>query len=97
MCGERGHAGRPEAALRAGLHTHGQSVEARLRRPVVVYGIREKVSNASPLSPPICFHLSPPDLKTSGSLYRHSHFHLRGMACFAGWSKALINGFVVPP
>lgn len=57
MCGEGGHAGRPEAAVRAGLHTHGQSVEARLRGTVVVHGIREKVSDASP--PTICLHLSP--------------------------------------
>lgn len=52
MCGERGHVGRPEAAMCAGLHTHGQSVEARLRGTVVVHGIREKVSNASPPAHP---------------------------------------------
>lgn len=52
VCGERGHAGRPEAAVCAGLHTHGQSVEAGLRGTVVVHGIREKVSNASPTSTP---------------------------------------------
>lgn len=57
VCGEGGHAGRPEAAVRAGLHTHGQSVEARLRGTVVVHGIRKKVSDASP--PTICLHLSP--------------------------------------
>lgn len=77
VCGEGGHAGRPEAAVRAGLHTHGQSVEAGLRGTVVVYGIREKVSSSSP--PTICLHLSPSRVKkNSGSLRRHSPFHLRG-------------------
>lgn len=45
MCGEGGDAGRPEAAVCAGLHTHGQSVEARLCGTVMVHGIREEVSN----------------------------------------------------
>lgn len=39
-------AGRSEAAMCAGLHTHGKSVEARLRGTVVVHGLREEVSNA---------------------------------------------------
>lgn len=32
-------AGRSEAAMCAGLHTHGKSVEARLRGTVVVHGV----------------------------------------------------------
>lgn len=44
--GEGDDAGRPEAAMCAGLHTYGKSVEARLRGTVVVHGVREEVSNA---------------------------------------------------
>lgn len=44
--GEGDDAGRPEAAMCAGLHTHGQSVEAGLRGAVVVHGVREEVSDA---------------------------------------------------
>lgn len=47
MCGEGDDAGRPEAAMCAGLHTYGKSVEARLRGTVVVHGVREEVSNAA--------------------------------------------------
>lgn len=52
--GEGDEAGRPEAAMCAGLHTHGKSVEARLRGPVVVHGVREEVSNVL-LRPLLCF------------------------------------------
>lgn len=45
MYGEGDDAGRPEAAMCAGLHTHGKSVEARLHGTVVVHGVREEVSN----------------------------------------------------
>ena len=37
--GEGGGDGSSEAALRAGLHTYGQGVEARLRRTGVVHGL----------------------------------------------------------
>lgn len=47
MCGEGDDAGCPEAAMCAGLHTNGKSVEARLRGTVVVHGVREEVSNAT--------------------------------------------------
>lgn len=45
MYGEGDDAGRPAAAMCAGLHTHGKSVEARLRGTGVVHGLREEVSN----------------------------------------------------
>lgn len=43
--GEGDDAGGPEGAVCAGLHTHGQSVEARLRGTVMVHGLRAEVSN----------------------------------------------------
>lgn len=46
MHGEGDDAGVPEAAVCAGLHTHGQGVEARLRGTVVVHGLRAQVSPA---------------------------------------------------
>lgn len=45
MYREGDDAGRSEAAMCASLHTHGKSVEARLRGTVVVHGVREEVSN----------------------------------------------------
>lgn len=39
MYREGDDAGRSEAAMCAGLHTHGKSVEARLRGTVVVHGV----------------------------------------------------------
>lgn len=46
VCGAGCDAGCPKAAVCAGLHTHGQGLEARLPRTELVYGIREKVSPA---------------------------------------------------
>ena len=78
MCGEGGDAGWPEAAMCAGLHTHGQSVEARLRGTVVVHGIREKVSNA-PHGVVGPLQSEPQTLR----LCKRSHLHLQGLSCCA--------------
>lgn len=45
MHGAGDDVGRPEAAVRAGFHAHGQSVEARMRGAVVVFRIRKEVRN----------------------------------------------------